>query len=384
VDFTEFHEELRSTAREVLAGNAGAPPGGGGAAGPPQDTQAEWRQFADLGWTGIEVPEALGGAGATFAEAAVLLQEMGRSVTSSPYLGTATHGVGTLNLLAAHPDRDVLLHDVATGRRRLAVPLTDVDGDPPEDVAPFRLQESGPGLRLHGRSMFVPDAPDADGLLIVAIDPDGRPVTVHLDADSAGLAVTPQPVLDLTRRFGAVVADGVEVGSESVLRFAGDPAKAVRLLWDRAALSIACDSLGLSEAMLTATVSYACSRAQFGRPIGSFQAVKHACANMLVKISVARSLLSCAVRQLVAVDDDRAAVLMAKSYVCTTAVEIAGSALQLHGGIGYTWDSGVHTYLKRAALNRSLFGSPVYYHKRLAERYVYRARRRVETEVPPE
>jgi alkylation response protein AidB-like acyl-CoA dehydrogenase len=370
VDLAEFHEELRSTARGVLARTSGAGHSDGAVSGHGASTA--WRHFTDLGWVGLEVPEAMGGAGATFAEVALLLEEMGRAASPGPFLGTTALGVGALNLLSAHPGRDALLQQVASGRCTLAVSLSDDDGNQPHDLATFRLETSGGRPRLHGHSAFVPDGHDADRLLIVAIDPDGQPVIVNLEPECTGVAVVPQPVLDLTRRFGALTADGVAVGPEAVWRFAGDPEHAARLLWQRAALSVACDSLGLSEAMLAATVAYACARQQFGQPIGSFQAVKHACANMLVKVAVSRSLVSFAVRQLVGEGSDRAAVSMAKSYVCTSAVEIAGSALQLHGGIGYTWESGVHVYLKRAALNRSLFGSPIDHRRSLAERYLRR------------
>jgi alkylation response protein AidB-like acyl-CoA dehydrogenase len=162
-----------------------------------------------------------------------------------------------------------------------------------------------------------------------------------------------------------------DVDAAEVLRFDGDPDEAVRRLKDRAAVAIACDSLGLCEAMLSATVGYAKVRRQFGRPIGSFQAVKHACADMLVSIAVSRQLVDAAVR---AIAQDQAnagvAAAMAKSYVCGAAVDVAGKAMQLHGGIGYTWESGIHVYLKRAALNRSLFGSPAAHRKELAKRYL--------------
>jgi alkylation response protein AidB-like acyl-CoA dehydrogenase len=183
--------------------------------------------------------------------------------------------------------------------------------------------------------------------------------------------VAPQPVLDDTRRVATVTADGVAVGRAAVLRFEGDAPTGVRRLLDRAAVAVACDSLGLAEAMLTATVSYACARHQFGRPIGSFQAVKHACADMLVKISVGRALVGSAVDAVA--DGGRGAdvaAAMAKSYTCGAAVDVVGKAMQLHGGIGYTWESGIHVYLKRAALNRSLFGSPAAHRKQLAQRYL--------------
>jgi alkylation response protein AidB-like acyl-CoA dehydrogenase len=193
---------------------------------------------------------------------------------------------------------------------------------------------------------------------------------VDVGAGAAGLGVAAQPVLDATRRFGTVTADGVAVGEESVWRFDGDPEAAVRRVHDRAAVAVACDSLGLSEAMLEATVAYAGVREQFGSPIGSFQAVKHACADMLVQVTVARRLVSAAVRALAGGDPEAwVAASMAKSYACGAAVEVTGKAMQLHGGMGYTWESGVHVYLKRATLNRSLFGSPVSHRRRLAARY---------------
>ncbi|MDT5014155.1 MAG: hypothetical protein QOD39_315 [Mycobacterium sp.] len=316
-EFSEFHDELRSVAGDLLA----------------KDRAVEWPVLIDAGWVGLEVPEQFGGAGATFAEAAVICEEMGRMASACSYLGGAVLAVGTLNALQSSDTRDRLLTDVASGAVRVAVALESTE--------------------------FVPDAEGADMVLVVA---DGV-VTV------AAVTATPQPVVDETRRLATVSAEGIE-GSE-VLRFAGDPKAAVRRLHDRAAVAIACDSLGLSEAMLSATVGYAKVREQFGRPIGSFQAVKHGCADMLVGISVSRRLVEAAVQ---AIAEDRpdvdVAAAMAKSYACSAAVEIAGKAMQLHGGIGYTWESGIHVYLKRAALNRSLFGSPAAHRKRLAQRYL--------------
>jgi alkylation response protein AidB-like acyl-CoA dehydrogenase len=233
-DMRGVHDELRAVARDLL-GKASAP---------------DWRLLADAGWLGLEVPEALGGAGATFAEVAVILEEMGRAATSGPYLGTVVLGVGALRLLASTPGRDELLRDVASGDRRLAVALPTGD----DTTVPFRIE----GGRLHGRAEFVPDAPDADVLLVLALDPAGEPVVVPAAPDAVDGAVAVQPVLDATRRFGVVTADGVAV--DEVWGFAGDPAAAVGRLHDRAALAVACDSLGLGEAMLDATVAYARAR----------------------------------------------------------------------------------------------------------------------------
>jgi alkylation response protein AidB-like acyl-CoA dehydrogenase len=313
-DYSEFHDELRSVAGDLLA----------------KDRAVDWPVLVDAGWVGLEVPEQFGGAGATFAETAVVCQEMGRAASANSYLGSAVLAVGALKVLQPSETRDRLLANVASGAVRLAVAI---------------------------ESEFVPDAEGADRILVLT--DDGV-------ADTAP-TVTPTPVLDETRRLATVATDG----TSELLLFEGDPAAAVRRLRDRAAVAVACDSVGVSEAMLAATVGYAKVREQFGRPIGSFQAVKHACADMLVSISVSRQLVGAAVRAIAEDQPDAdVAAAMAKSHACASAVDIAGKAMQLHGGIGYTWESGIHVYLKRAALNRSLFGSPAAHRKYLAQRYL--------------
>jgi alkylation response protein AidB-like acyl-CoA dehydrogenase len=311
-DYSEFHDELRSVAGDLLA----------------KDRAVDWQVLVDAGWVGLEVPEQFGGAGATYAETAVVCQEIGRAASANSYLGSAVLAVATLNTLQPSETRDQLLTDVASGAIRVAVALE-------ED--------------------FVPDAEGADRVLVVM--DEGVAVATS--------TVTARPVLDETRRLAKVTTDD----TAELLRFDSDAA--ARRLRNRAAVAVACDSLGLSEAMLSATVGYAKVREQFGRPIGSFQAVKHACADMLVAISVSRQLVGAAVQAIVDDHPDAdVAVAMAKSYVCGSAVDIAGKAMQLHGGIGYTWESGIHVYLKRAALNRSLFGSPAAHRKHLAQRYL--------------
>jgi alkylation response protein AidB-like acyl-CoA dehydrogenase len=314
-EFEEFHAELRSVAGDLLA----------------KERSVDWPTLVEAGWVGLEVPDEFGGAGATFSEVAVVCEEMGRAASATSYLGSAVLAVGTLKALQPSDTRDQLLTEVASGAARIAVALDSYE--------------------------FVPDAEGADTILMIA---DG----------GVGLAkptVTPHPVLDETRRLATVTADGGK--SAETLAFE-NPDTAVRDLLDRAAVAVACDSLGLCEAMLSATVSYAKVRNQFGRPIGSFQAVKHACADMFVTIAVSRQLVGAAVDAIATAGADAGvAAAMAKSYTCAAAVDIAGKAMQLHGGIGYTWESGIHVYLKRAALNRSLFGSPAAHRRELAKRY---------------
>jgi alkylation response protein AidB-like acyl-CoA dehydrogenase len=321
-DFAEIHDELRSVARDLL------------------DKNLEWQQVVDMGWPSLEIPESVGGAGASFAETAILLEEMGRAGAANRFLGT-TLAVGVLTTLAPNDSRDVLLTRIAEGTTAAV-------------ATGFRVSNGA----VSGRAEFVPDADGADIVLLLA-DDGGTPVVVT----SPGLTVAAQPVLDETRSLAVVSADDAAVADSWQL--AGDPER----LRDRAAVAVACDSLGVAEAMLAATVEYAKVRQQFERPIGSFQAVKHACADMLVRTSVARQLVDAAVAAVAAGGDASVEAAMAKSYACGAAVDVVGKAMQLHGGVGYTWESGVHVYLKRAALNRSLFGSPAEYRRRLAARY---------------
>lgn len=319
---TDLRDELRASAREVLAAGS------------------DWQHLVDAGWTGLEIADELGGADVTFGETAVVLEELGRAAAASRYLGI-TLAVGALTALSPSTSRDELLERIAAGASAaLATGFTVTGGV------------------VSGNASFVPDAHDADILLLLA-DDAGHPVVVT----SPDVTVTPQPVLDETRALATVSADGAAIADSWPL-----PVAAERL-GERATVAVACDSLGLAEAMLTATVDYVKVRHQFDRPIGSFQAVKHACADMLVRTAVARRLIDAAVADIVAGVDGSVSAAMAKSYASSAAVDVAGKAMQLHGGIGYTWESGIHTYLKRATLNRSLFGSPIEHRRTLARRY---------------
>jgi alkylation response protein AidB-like acyl-CoA dehydrogenase len=359
--FASIHDELRRVAREML--QATSPLANEGSPVP-----LEWDLMARSGWLGVEVDESLGGGGATVAELGVVLVEMGRAAAASAYLGSAVLGVGALHLALPTPHRDDLVRRLASGETRLAVALPCDETVLEAPAAPFTLLEGTGGPRLRGVAGFVADANVADLLLVPAASPGGDVVLAAIGRDTAGLTITPRPVVDATRGFASVEADDVEVDEGRLWRLAG--AELLERLVDRGAFAVACDSLGLAEAMLDETVSYAALRAQFGRPIGSFQAVKHACADMLVQVRVCQELVSAAAEALVKdAAEAWVEVSKAKSQVCAAAVEVAGKAMQLHGGIGYTWERGIHAYLKRAALNRSLFGSPAAHRRLLARRY---------------
>lgn len=325
-DFAEFHDELRSVAADLLA----------------KDRDVDWPVLVDAGWAGLEVPDRLGGAGAGFRETAVLLDQIGRAAANTRFLGGAVLPAGVLNALPAGDTIDALLTALSDGTSTSAVAFGDFSYD------------SG---RLTGRAEFVPDAADADELLVCTD-------TGVVLARAADLTVHAQPVVDETRRLATVEADAAPAEQLS------DDPSIVDAVRQRAAVAIACDSLGVAGQMLTATVDYVKVRQQFNRPIGSFQAVKHACADMLVGIEVSRQLIADAVAAVADGHDAAIPAAMAKSHVCAVAVDIAGKAMQLHGGIGYTWESGIHAYLKRATLNRALFGSTAAHRKTIASRYL--------------
>lgn len=350
--FAELHDELRDVARGLLARDAAV--------------ETTWQQIGDAGWSGLEVPESLDGAGASFAETAVVLEELGRATTPSAYFGTAVLGVTAALETEAGAMRDELLRDIATGAERVAVALAP-DGDTAIARAPFTL-DSG---RLRGRADQVVDAPEADHLLLLA--DAGAHGLVLVRATSLQVDVTPEPVLDATRSLGSVAADGVEVAAEDVWSFVDDPASIAQRLLDRGAVALAVDAMGVATAMLDATVAYVAVRHQFDRPVGSFQAVKHQCADLLVRLRVGRELLDDAIAA-VATDARELpiAAARAKSFLGAAAVDAVGTAMQLHGGIGYTWESGIHRYLKRAVLDRALLGSPAAHRRRSSARFVGR------------
>lgn len=354
----ELHDELRGVARRLLAR-------------PRRGAALDGSVLVDSGWLGLEVPEHLGGAGAGFRETGLVLTEMGRAVTTSTFLGRGVLGIGMLQAIEPGALRDDLLERAVAGTVEVAAVLPAADGAVGRPPIPFSLTSAlGRRLQLEGTTPFVPDAAGAGVLVFLAASASVEPVAVVVERGAEGLDVVPQPVLDATRALSRVTSDRVSVSGESILRF-NDPDGVLSELMDRGAAAIACDSLGSMGAMLDQTVAYAADRRQFGRPIGSFQAVKHACADMLVALQVSSELVAHSTAHVADGHENRStSVSMAKSFVTEAAVQVSGKAVQLHGGIGYTWEAGLHVYQKRALLNRSLFGAPRAHRRRLAGRYV--------------
>ena len=317
-EFEEFHAELRSVAGDLLA----------------KDRAIDWPALVEAGWVGLEVPEEFGGAGATFAEVAVICEEMGRAASANSYLGGAVLAVSTLNALQPSDTRDRLLADVGIGRHPA-------------------------GRCARARPEFVPDAEGADRVLLIA---DGGVVDAARHRDTASGA-----------RRNTPAGDGIRADrcAAACMQFDGDPDEALARLRQTAPRSPSPATASAfprrcfprrSHMRRSATSSVARS----GRSrLSSTRAPTWPSGSRWPDSSSPR-------RSTPSRKADRtpaSPAAMAKSYACGAAVDVVGKAMQLHGGIGYTWESGIHVYLKRAALNRSLFGSPAAHRRELAKRY---------------
>ncbi|GAA0570338.1 acyl-CoA dehydrogenase family protein [Actinomadura welshii] len=311
-----------------------------------------WALMAEqLGLQGLAIGEEHGGAGYGMRELAVVFEEMGRAVVCAPFLATVTAAAA---LQAGEGGHD-LLPGIADGTTIATLAVAEEDGswDPGSVSAVF---EDGV---LRGTKDFVLDGHIADLVLVAARGTNG--VGVYAVQDDTNLVRSALPTLDQTRKLARITLDGVparRVGGEDALRRA----------LDVAAVALAAEALGGAQRTLDMTVEYAKVRHQFGRPIGSFQAIKHRCADMFVLVESARS----AVLNAAAAADGNpaglpAAAALAKAYCSDAYAHTAGEAIQLHGGIGFTWEHDAHLYFKRAQASRQLFGTPDRHRGRLAE-----------------
>ena len=284
---------------------------------------AVWREAGGLGWFGLGVPEAGGGAGYGLPEEMILFVELGRALAPGPWLGTvlAAHALATT--------RDA--EPVLAGTRRVAVI------DDPADAL-------GTGGRLDGTAARVPDGDNAEGFLVL-----GREIARYAAGDARGLSRATSASIDPTRRLADVRFEGV---AATVL-----PSDAAALRRAATVLAAA-EAVGIAERTLEASVEYGKVRQQFGRPIGSFQAVKHRCADMAVRAEVARAVTAyAAVAVRDAADEAPRQVHVAKALSVGAAIANATDNVQNHGGMGYTWEADAHLYLKRAWLLEHAFGT---------------------------
>ena len=317
-----------------------------------------WRQAcADLGLAGIHVPERYGGLGAGFTELGIALEEMGRALWCAPFFSSAVLATTAILHGATETFRARLLPAIAVGETIATLAFVDESGDWDPTAAPLRAHEHGDGFLLEGVRSFVLDGANADVIVCVARIDGGRGLSLFLVEHGApGLSRRSLDVLDPTRRQAAITFDSVPAVLISDADAAG-PAVARTLALG--AIALANEMAGGCQIVLDMTVEYAKLRMQFGRPIGSFQAVKHRAANMLLDVEHARSAAYHAAAAVDAGDAEVPALAaLAKAVASDAYRETTAACIQLHGGIGFTWDHDAHLWFKRAKSSEMLLGSP--------------------------
>jgi len=325
-----------------------------------------WRQLADeLALTGVHIPEAYGGAGFGPVELGIAMEEQGRALLCAPYFSSCVLAAGAILEAGSDAQKAELLPDIASGRVRAALALTEPNGRWDADGVQSRATRSAGGWAIDGRKRFVIDGCTADTLVVAARSPEGVSF-FHVDAHAPGVTRTPLATMDATRkqaRVELVRAPAVLLGE------AGSGAAALPRLLDHAAIALANEMVGGAQALLDSAVAYAKLRVQFGRPIGSFQAIKHKCADMLLEVELAKSAAYCAA-QAEAEGDPETPVLasMAKAAAADAYVRAAANTIQIHGGIGFTWENDTHLWFKRAKSSEVLFGDPNWHRERMLQR----------------
>jgi len=326
---------------------------------PPFDPKVWTRLGAELGVLGLSVPEADGGVGGTLVDQAVAIEELGARLAVGPFFGTVYLAIPAVVAASSGPARDELLGDLVEGRRTAAVAVIDRAGVFDPDAVTVTVA----GDALSGTVSQVVDGGIADVLLVAARGSDGVALYV-VDTTAAGVERTPLATLDLTRSEA-----NITFASAAGHLIAG-PAEAARVL-DHAlqvgAALLAVEQVGAAQHLLDLSVEYAKSRLQFGRPIGSFQAVKHRLADLLVDVEHARSTAYHAIWALTDGSDDPALATSIAQAVSSAALShVATDTIQVHGGIGFTWEHQAHLYYKRAATDAVLLGSAEQHRDRVA------------------
>jgi alkylation response protein AidB-like acyl-CoA dehydrogenase len=358
--FSEEQEMLRSSARDFLAKEA------------PMTyvrkmmddergyTDELWRKMAELGWMGLVLPEAHGGSGLDFVDMVVVLEEMGRAVLPGPFFSTVILAGIAIVEGGSADQKAKYLPKIADGSLKATLAHLEPSGRWDAEGIQLAAKEAGGKWTLDGTKLFVPDANVAD-LFVVAARTSGKGaegITLFLvDAKTSGVGVTMLKTMDQTRKLGEVTFKNVTVGTDAVLGKVGGGWGLLERVADRAKVGLAAEMCGGAQKVLEMSVEYAKVREQFGKPIGSFQAIQHKCANMLVEVESSKSITYYAAW---AVANDVAeaplAAAMAKAYTSDAYRHTAGEGIQIHGGIGFTWEHDMHIFFKRAKSSEVTFG----------------------------
>jgi alkylation response protein AidB-like acyl-CoA dehydrogenase len=373
IGFSEEQELLRDTARKFLDGECTTK-----FVRQMMETEAAvtpefWQQLAENGWLGISFPEAVGGSGLGLLDLVVLMEEMGRAVMPGPFPATVLLGGAAIAEAGSAAQQQEWLPRLAAGNAKATLAVTEPNARwGAAGIAAVSARETAGGFVLNGAKLFVPDAHLADVLVVAARSRDGSTledgVSLFLvPRAAAGLAVTLLPSIDETRKLCEVRLDNVPVLAGALLGELHQGWAPLSRVIDRAAVALAAEICGAAQRVLDMTVDYAKMRVAFGKPIGSYQGVKHKCADMLVEIENAKSLTYYAAWAIDESDPEAAmAVSMAKAAASDAGRKVCAAGIQLHGGIGMTWEHDLHLYLKRAKADEVAFGDATWHRERLA------------------
>jgi acyl-CoA dehydrogenase len=361
--YDEEHALLRDQARRWFAERSPVAAARRLSDDPRGDDPQLWKELAQLGWLGLVVPEAHGGSGLGFTHVAVLLEEAGRQLLPSPLL-PSTLAALAIGRGGSEAQRARLLPGIAAGDVLVSLALVEPDGGwQAADTRAVRARG-----RLSGEKHHVWAAPTAD-LFIVPFRENGAARLALVAAAAEGVTVVPEIGLDRTRRSGRVVLRDVAVAGDAIFPVAAE--EVLAHLLPRACTALAAEMAGGADALLKMTAAYAATRVQFGRPIGSFQAVKHPLVNVLIALEHGRSLVYAAAAALDAdAPDAELLARMAKAQLNETYMFAAARAVQSHGGFGFTIDCDVHFYFKRAYTSRPAFGDAMHHRRWIADRLV--------------
>ncbi|MHB8669407.1 MAG: acyl-CoA dehydrogenase family protein [Acidimicrobiales bacterium] len=364
--FSEEQEELRRTVRSFLEDKS-----------PSAEVRrlmettegydpAVWRQMAEqLGLQGLAIPEEHGGSGYGYVELVVVLEEMGRALLCAPYFATVALAANTVLQSGDDAAKKELLPGIASGETIATLAFTEDNGRWDADGITMAATRSGDGWSLDGHKMFVIDGHVADLVLVAARTPAGISL-FRVPGDAAGLTRTPLSTMDQTRKQARLEFSGVPA---KLLGAEGKGWEVLSRVLDLVAVALAAEQVGGAQKCLEMSVEYAKVRVQFGRPIGSFQAIKHKCADMLLEVESAKSAAYYAGWAAAELNDELPVVAsLAKSYCSEAYFHAAAENIQIHGGIGFTWEHDAHLYFKRAKSSELLFGDPTYHRELLAQR----------------
>jgi alkylation response protein AidB-like acyl-CoA dehydrogenase len=365
-DLTDEQQAIKATAHDFLASRFKSERMREIAASDDGFDAAGWAEMAELGWPGLALPEEWGGQGLGIVDLAVLFEEMGYALAPSPLFSNTIAGLA-LSLCGSDDQRERYLRPLAAGERRGTPALWDAGSPATPGGFTMEARADADGVVLDGEKTLVPDAASADFFLVASSD--GRRHLVERDAD--GVTITAEPAIDPTRRFSSVRFDGVRVAAADTLP--GEEAD-YHPVFFRLCVALAAESTGIAQRTMEMAVAYAKDRQQFGRPIGAYQAVSHRCAQMLLETENARSAVYGAAWAADAEPESLPlAASMAKAYAGDAGWRVPDASIQVHGGIGFTWEHDLHFFLKRGRSNAAVFGDSKWHRERVADAVLARA-----------